>query len=330
MLNVIYFLEMSREPLNSSLSRILHLIRDLLTHPQGILKKEIAEKYGVSIRTVDRYLERLERMFWYPVVRERTPEGTLVKLMPEYISRREPHYPPDPMDHFLLEIAHAHLSYLKYFAGIKSFEVFDRVKKIIKAQELSYPKIYIHHEAPAFSKLTEKDLITLIRALKEERKIKVIQENGEQEVMEPYTLILYTDEIYILGKCKNTDKLCLFNLVDVQEISILQEKFRYPSNLDVKAIFSSSFELGLPESIAQKIKLKFYPPVSKFIAQRQWHHSQKIYFHKNGSITLEMRVCPDQSLIRWIAGFGPYVKVQSPEKLKIDLVKYLKDALKKY
>lgn len=306
------------------LERVLSIIKDLVTNPNGILKRDLAEKYGVSQRTIERYLQLLEGMYWYPIERERVAgEGTKVKISFQFLSLRQPHYPPDPREHLLIQAAEEHISYLKGVVGIDSYKIFSRLKNIVKASDLSYPKIYVHPEAPCVFAISENEFLKIVRALKDERRIQLILTDGKEVKFEPYTIVFYVGEIYLVGRCYGERRLSMFNLLDISGVIETSEKFDYPENFDPRERISSSFTIGVKEGRPPKVVLKFVPPMAEFVEKRIWHPSQRVLKHRDGSITLEMRVHSDESLIRWIVGFGPYVKIKKPQSLKQEVSRYL-------
>ena len=55
--------------------------------------------------------------------------------------------------------------------------------------------------------------------------------------------------------------------------------------------------------------LKFNKEIADIIAERIWHPSQKTTHHRDGSLTLEMKVVISDELKGWVASWREYVKV---------------------
>jgi proteasome accessory factor B len=51
------------------------------------------------------------------------------------------------------------------------------------------------------------------------------------------------------------------------------------------------------------------------VKERQFHPTQKLTEHKNGSIELEMTAGGLDEVVYWVLSWGPYAQVLSPPKL---------------
>ena len=66
---------------------------------------------------------------------------------------------------------------------------------------------------------------------------------------------------------------------------------------------------------SQKIVLKFNKDVSDVVCERIWHKSQKLKRHRDGSLTLELKVVVSDELRSWVASWMDYVEVMKPKDL---------------
>ena len=75
---------------------------------------------------------------------------------------------------------------------------------------------------------------------------------------------------------------------------------------------------------------EFSHPVSSFIRERRWHHSQRIIAKENDKIELQLEVGVTPELVQWILGYGPSVKVLGPDSLKSEVKEQAQKTLKIY
>ena len=80
----------------------------------------------------------------------------------------------------------------------------------------------------------------------------------------------------------------------------------------------------------EPVKIKFADQVAPYVREREWHPSQRIYEHPDGSVSLSLQVCLDRALTRWILGFGPLARVVSPSHLAERIVDELEGAREQY
>jgi predicted DNA-binding transcriptional regulator YafY len=65
-----------------------------------------------------------------------------------------------------------------------------------------------------------------------------------------------------------------------------------------------------------EVELLFDRSTSAWVKDRQWHPSQKISAHKDGRLTMTLRVADTRELLGWILHFGNGVRVIRPESLR--------------
>jgi len=65
-----------------------------------------------------------------------------------------------------------------------------------------------------------------------------------------------------------------------------------------------------------EVELVFDRPTAAWVKDRQWHPSQKISTHKDGRLTVTLRVADTRELLGWILHFGSGVRVLRPESLR--------------
>lgn len=67
------------------------------------------------------------------------------------------------------------------------------------------------------------------------------------------------------------------------------------------------------------VEIKVIKSRAPFVAERQWHPSQEILKHPDGSITLKLNVGLTPTLVGWILSLGDQAEVISPQSLKDDV-----------
>ena len=67
--------------------------------------------------------------------------------------------------------------------------------------------------------------------------------------------------------------------------------------------------------VQARVELSFQPEIAAYIRERVWHPSQRLRGTDDGGLVLTLDVCTDWALRTWILGFGPMVRVLSPDSL---------------
>ena len=113
----------------------------------------------------------------------------------------------------------------------------------------------------------------------------------------------------------------------VKHLSLLDTTFEQMQGLS-QELFSHS--LGINQGKPESVKIEFTDRVAPYVREREWHPSQRISEHPDGSVSLSLQVCLDRALTRWILGFGPLARVVSPSHLAERIVDELEGARAQY
>jgi predicted DNA-binding transcriptional regulator YafY len=152
----------------------------------------------------------------------------------------------------------------------------------------------------------------------------------KEYLVEPYRLIYADGGLYLIAQVPEYQGLRTFAVERVESLSLLEESFE-PGN-DQRMLADEVFQhsLGINQGTPERIAIEFTPPVSRYVAERLWHPSQTLDERPDGSLRLELHVCDDWALRRWILGFGPFARVVAPDALAAAMRDEIERALGQY
>ena len=87
---------------------------------------------------------------------------------------------------------------------------------------------------------------------------------------------------------------------------------------------------GFMEGEPFSAKIRFSPPVTRYIQERQWSSQQKIQRHRDGSATLTFTAQSLYEVVSWVLSFGDKAMVISPKYLKKTVAKEVESLAGKY
>jgi predicted DNA-binding transcriptional regulator YafY len=134
-------------------------------------------------------------------------------------------------------------------------------------------------------------------------------------IVEPYRLIFAEGGLYLIAHVPAYNGLRTFAVERVESLSLLEETFEPLDDQRALADEILQHSLGVNQGTPERIVIEFAPPASRYVAERLWHRSQRLEERPDGSVLLELNVCDDWALRRWILGFGPSAKVLEPPTL---------------
>ncbi len=107
-----------------------------------------------------------------------------------------------------------------------------------------------------------------------------------------------------------------FRISRFSDIGITDEKAReIPEDRDLVTYAKGAwyaFSGGEP----QKVLLKISPPMSRVVAETEWHTSQQIEECPDGSIYLSAQVPHLEEVAKWVLASAPYAEVLEPQELR--------------
>ena len=145
-------------------------------------------------------------------------------------------------------------------------------------------------------------------------------------VVEPLRLAYADGGIYMTAYVPAYEEVRTFALERIETLGVLDEHFE-PRPLPVQPFANS---LGVNSGSPELIEIEFDADAAPYVAEREWHRSQEIVQHEDGSIVLRLCVCNDRPLRAWILGFGAAARVVVPEALAVDIAAEIERARQKY
>lgn len=315
-------------------ARRLNEVKALLNSSGGVSLYEIAERFGVSVKTAGRYLRALEaadeplyeeldgrKKVWrlMPSARHETITLTTAQMVSLYLSRRV----------------------FDFLAGTGFKEDLDEVfgrleatlrrKDFIAARNLDR-KVFDVNEAPHLYDDRIEHVNDIMTALLREERLRVrhgsVSRWQVKFDLEPYTLLVYKKGLYLAGYSHHHKARRTFSLDGFRHVEWLKgEKFEYPADYQPSQIAEGAF--GLIPGPRTHVRIFFPDRVARFVRRRQWHPTQALK-RVAGGIELSMDVAGTVELKTWVLGFGDQAEVLEPQALREEVAQELRRAAERY
>ncbi|MCX6244697.1 MAG: WYL domain-containing protein [Bacteroidetes bacterium] len=161
----------------------------------------------------------------------------------------------------------------------------------------------------------------LLHAIKNRIVLNLIHRKYEYDdpttrLVEPYALKESKGRWYLFAKDLKDKKLKTFGLDRILDFENTPQRFDYPKNLDVNAIFQHCFGvINLEDGKPEDVVLKFDPEQGKYINSYPLHESQTILVDDENELRVKLHICITHDLIMEILSFGETVEVVKPRSL---------------
>ncbi len=329
-------------PEHKQIERIIRILQRLALKSE-ITVKELYNYFDgrVTKRTLERDLENLS-MANIPLCTRRGRGRELVWFLDD----RFKHFIPQTIGHKELQ---ASLLLNRLTDLVKGTPIAKEAKSLLdKARQLYDPSLIIDADTLAqslfgFSQTGyidysnfSRQIDIILQAATEKHFCRVTYKGYSHEKTKdykvaPYMILIRKGALYAIVNIENRKNYIYLLVHRIKHIEILNEKFKRHKDFNLEDHLKYSIGIFTnPDLKPVNVKLKFNSDVAETMADRIWHPSQKFQRHKDGSMTLSMKVVISDELLGWIGSWQHYVEVLAPEELRMTIKKRMEALRKKY
>ncbi len=139
--------------------------------------------------------------------------------------------------------------------------------------------------------------------------------NAESErILDPYILHFSRTNPYVTGFCHSRQAILDFRVDRIRELEVLPDGFEVDPRFDPQGHLAEAFqhELGGEPTT---VMIWFAKESAPYIRERQWHTSQQIKEHPDGSLTLTFIARGLNEVKRWVLFYGKGAIALEPTEL---------------
>lgn len=292
-------------------------IMTILLNKGTVTAKELAERFGVSTRTIYRDIDVLSAT-GVPVYMSKGNRGGIYLLENYAINRTL----ISTQESESLLVAIRTMQATQY---PELDRVLEKLGAIFK-DTLSRDWVEVDF-SPWGSRADEKNKFNDIRqALLQRKVIRFQYVNGEGQkstrAAEPEKLIFKDNAWYLVAFCRERQEYRTFRISRLKKLEIMQETF------EPKRSCGQYFEAkDFPQQLVH-LKLRFQPKA----LNRLYDYFDDTYITQNddGSFTMEVALPDGEWIYGYILSFGSLVEVLEPEHVRIAIVERIRQALNIY
>lgn len=299
----------------SQVERIERMMRTLASRSCTV--NDLAREFAITRRQAYRDLERIEEA-GHPLEHKngswQLPLG-YKGLPPITLS---------PYELMSLYLAKSHLAYL---AGTPFAEDLDGLTKKMEAglpdKTVNHLERIVQVFAPHMRSIRpygkQKDILADIRkALLLQQSIVLHYQKPEAAKpiaypVDPYTLLLYQNGLYLSGYSHRAKSLRMFAVERIRKVTLTDDRFALQSDSSAESPGQRSF--GVIDEAPQEVRIRFKKESAYLLKERQWHPTQTLKGLKNGDVVLTMQAGGLDEIATWVLSWGPQAKVLSPPAL---------------
>jgi predicted DNA-binding transcriptional regulator YafY len=152
----------------------------------------------------------------------------------------------------------------------------------------------------------------------------------KQRVIEPYHLFNVRGDWQVVAYDHLRQQVRQFAVTRIEQWQVLRmARFKRDPGFSVHSYLSTGF-LAERGDEAVDIEIWFDAYQARYMRGREFHDSQEISEHADGSLTLRFRSGALAEVRRWVMSFGQHARVRAPAALVADVANDLRATLKLY
>ena len=316
--------------MSNTATRLITLIFLLQNRPNQ-KASELAEKLGVSLRTVHRYFEMLDEM-GIPVYSERGPYGgfSLVRgyRMPPLVFTLEEAVAvvlgtgivEEMWGDLYREAARGALAKLENLLPEEQVREVAWARQSLVATRMN--RADLKAQTPALERLR--------RAIREQRSVNMNYQSSQvphpsQRGLDPYALVHRWGWWYVVGFCHVRQEVRIFRVDRISEIALSDRTFSRSPDFNLQAYLENESQ-AQPQVIA---RLRFEPAFANILAGN-YSYWETVEPQSDGSVEVTFAA----PALEWAASttlaYGPAVEVLEPPELRVMVAAWLEATARNY
>ena len=159
----------------------------------------------------------------------------------------------------------------------------------------------------------------LTRAIEQHRTVQMryysaSRDKTNRRDVDPYHLWYMAGSLYLIAYCHLRREVRMFTVDRIRSLAVTNKPCQLLVGFDLDAYLRDALVVMRGNPIDSDVAVQ--PTTAAWVKDRQWHPSQHVAIHKDGSLTMTLQVADTRELVGWIFNFGSGVRVLQPETLR--------------
>ncbi len=336
--------------MGEQIERQWSIVRLLVRRGEGYSLKELAERTGVSERTIQRDLEILSKhgfplgfevdddaRRFYRLPKDWIKSGELTLSLEEIASLQLARRMLLPLSGTHFEAGFQSLvSKLQGLMPEKLIEYFAERSGTLAVRPIASTDYSGQREL-----IEQLDRAACENLLVEIRYYSFWRREEYTTLYNPYGMVLYQDDLFLVGYSHRAEEERMFKVSRIREAHLTQEHFERPESLRLDAFFSGTFGIVSGTYEPTAVEVCFTRAAAAIVQERIWHDSQHFKWlapepglfddhPEDRPLMATFELTDVIEFKRWLKGFGDQAEILSPAWLRDQVRGELLDAARKY
>jgi len=132
--------------------------------------------------------------------------------------------------------------------------------------------------------------------------------------LDPYWLLFHRHAWYVISRSDAYHEVRPFKLSRLKGIVRTGRTFSRPEGYTLDRYLGNAWGI-VPGRESYDVRLRFSPVIGPYVAERNWHRTQRLTFEDDGHLLFRVTVDGLDEIAWWVHGFGAHVEVLEPPAL---------------
>lgn len=298
-------------------ARVLDIIQQIAITPWRWSRATLAQHHEISERMIQKDLE---------IIRIRLG----LKLLHDGQAYAFEHLPSLPTTQYSFQEALALLTAARAAQALPGVNSADLAAAITRLEAV-FPEELIPLLRQAMEQLpkrtcknTRQERLALIhRSMAERRCLQILYSTASRDgkvkerTVDPYELLPYGRSWHLVAFDHDREEILQFKVDRILQATLIDTPYSLPPDFDIDEYLGDAWGImrgsaGEPEEVA----LLFEPQAGQWVAEEQWHKSQKCEVLDDGQLRISFFVGVTPEMINWLLYYGGKVYIESPDWLR--------------
>jgi predicted DNA-binding transcriptional regulator YafY len=322
-------------PRSHEVVRQWQILRSLATSRLGLAAQDLAAEHGVTGRTIRRDLSALGRA-GFPLYQEQGSRRLLWKLDACALRGLDSGF--SLMELCALYFSRATLECLSWAPFhdelARAFDRFERsLTPAMRAFLDRIPGVVGAKQPPGGKRVSpahRERVAQILQATLERRMVRMKYHSrstgrAREYDLAPQRVVSAEGGLYLMAHVPEYGEMRTFAVERIERLALRDQRCDAWTGADTFA-----HSLGAFAGKAERVQIAMEPELASYVAEREWHPSQRLHPLQGGGLVLEMQVSIDLALRRWILGLGSQARVLAPVRLAEEIREDLRAASNRY
>ena len=296
---------------DKTLSRLIMILHKL-DEDERPTQKELAEEFNVSVRTIQRDINRLH---YFSI--EKNRDGTLQFIKGFSLKRTS-------FGDMEMMLVYLSLSMVTDISPEFSKSADAVISKLLLP---SFSSPYMIKSDPFEPINMDSDLMNEIEHAIQDNRESILTVKGNEIPVQPYKVVSFDELWYLFAREVESGKVKTYFISDISAIKVLSTRFKLENPVDdlLKNVHAACFEDG----VQFEVTVKVLQPIAHFFKLKKHLASQEIIEERNdGSLIIKFTVSHDEEVDNIIKAWLPHIEVLTPIRLRDQILNELETYIK--